>query len=360
MKEESIALYFTQGSSDKVYQVQLVETDGGWLVNFQNGRRGKPLRPGTKTNTPLPFDKAKAAYDKLVKTKMSGGYTPQESGEVYADTDKAGDLTTYQPQLLNPIGVDDIAKILESWGEIALQTKHDGERRGLLNENGAVGANRKGLRVGLTDTIKSAVETLMTDLDAAFDGEDMGSHVVIFDVLSWKGKSVTNEPFETRAAYLKTLNDAVAKASLSDVVKVDMSTLATTYDQVLAFIEKARLDNEEGVVLRNPKAPYNAGRPASGGNALKLKFVESATVRVKTPHATKRSVSLELHNGTAWVDVGNVTIPGVQPIPNAGDLVEVGYLYAYEGGSLFQPTYQGVRTDLDETAATLSQLKYKR
>ena len=40
-------------------------------------------------------------------------------------------------------------------------------------------------------------------------------------------------------------------------------------------------------------------------------------------------------------------------------LVEVRYLYAYEGGSLFQPTLKGPRADLTEEAAQLVQLKYK-
>ena len=57
--------------------------------------------------------------------------------------------------------------------------------------------------------------------------------------------------------------------------------------------------------------------------------------------------------------VGNVTIPANCEIPQKGDLVEVRYLYAYKGGSLYQPTYLGKRSDVDEDECVLNQLKYK-
>jgi bifunctional non-homologous end joining protein LigD len=47
------------------------------------------------------------------------------------------------------------------------------------------------------------------------------------------------------------------------------------------------------------------------------------------------------------VSVGNVTIPVNFDIPRVGSVVEVRYLYAYPGGSLYQPVYLGARTDVD-------------
>jgi len=54
-----------------------------------------------------------------------------------------------------------------------------------------------------------------------------------------------------------------------------------------------------------------------------------------------------------------VTIPANQPIPKAGDVLEVRYLYSFPGGSLFQPVCLGQRDDIETSACTLSQLKYK-
>jgi hypothetical protein len=53
----------------------------------------------------------------------------------------------------------------------------------------------------------------------------------------------------------------------------------------------------------------------------------------------------------AGTGVGSVTIPPSHTVPAAGSIVEVRYLYAYEGGSLYQPVYLGIRDDIDAGAA---------
>jgi bifunctional non-homologous end joining protein LigD len=46
-------------------------------------------------------------------------------------------------------------------------------------------------------------------------------------------------------------------------------------------------------------------------------------------------------------------------MPAIFDLVEIKYMYAYRKGSIYQPQYKGLRTDLKKEAATINQLKYK-
>lgn len=53
------------------------------------------------------------------------------------------------------------------------------------------------------------------------------------------------------------------------------------------------------------------------------------------------------------------TIPANHEIPCLNALIDVEYLYAYRGGSIYQPVYRGQRTDLELSACTLSQLKFK-
>ncbi|HPY24902.1 MAG TPA: hypothetical protein PLK19_11325 [Mycobacterium sp.] len=43
----------------------------------------------------------------------------------------------------------------------------------------------------------------------------------------------------------------------------------------------------------------------------------------------------------------------------AGDVVEVRYLYAYQGGSLYQPVYLGLRDDIEQHECVVAQMKYK-
>ena len=107
--------------------------------------------------------------------------------------------------------------------------------------------------------------------------------------------------------------------------------------------KKLVADGAEGVVFKKNGAKYNVGRPASGGNYLKFKFYSTASCVVSKVNQ-KRSVSLKMGCGT---EVGNVTIPANHNVPKAGEVVEVRYLYAYKGGSLYQPTYLGVRDDVD-------------
>ena len=95
MSNEEVALSFTEGGSDKIYQAQLTEVSNGFTVTFQYVRRGKPLRDGTKTESPVAYEKAKKIYDKLVLSKTSKGYIPIECNVTFAGTDKAGEITDF-------------------------------------------------------------------------------------------------------------------------------------------------------------------------------------------------------------------------------------------------------------------------
>lgn len=68
-------LHFRQGTSDKVYEVELCEAGAGeFLVNYRYGRRGATLREGTKTAFPTSLAKAEAIFDSLVAEKTAKGY----------------------------------------------------------------------------------------------------------------------------------------------------------------------------------------------------------------------------------------------------------------------------------------------
>jgi len=71
MKTENITLFFKQERADKVYKAALEEKDSQYIVNFAYGRRGSTLKTGTKTQTPVPYEKAKKIYDKLVRDKSA-------------------------------------------------------------------------------------------------------------------------------------------------------------------------------------------------------------------------------------------------------------------------------------------------
>jgi hypothetical protein len=78
---EQARLGFREGTSDKVYEVDLVEVaPAQYVVNFRFGRRGQALRDGTKTATPVDLAKARAIFGKLVAEKTAGGYKAMAAG----------------------------------------------------------------------------------------------------------------------------------------------------------------------------------------------------------------------------------------------------------------------------------------
>ena len=72
-------LWFREGASDKVYEVDLVDnenitTTDRFLVNFRYGRRGAALRDGTRTPAPVTRTAAEKLFDSVVVAKVNEGY----------------------------------------------------------------------------------------------------------------------------------------------------------------------------------------------------------------------------------------------------------------------------------------------
>ncbi len=69
-------LYFSEGRSDKVYEVDLCESgEDLYVVNFRYGRRGASLRESTKTIFPVTYQEAVKLFNSLVLSKEKKGYT---------------------------------------------------------------------------------------------------------------------------------------------------------------------------------------------------------------------------------------------------------------------------------------------
>ena len=68
-------LVYREGSSDKVYEVDLCEVGaGGYVVNFRYGRRGARLKEGVKTVSPVSREEAEKVFGDLVTSKTRKGY----------------------------------------------------------------------------------------------------------------------------------------------------------------------------------------------------------------------------------------------------------------------------------------------
>jgi bifunctional non-homologous end joining protein LigD len=345
----STSLYFRQGGSDKEYHARLeaAEDGSGYVVTFQYGRRGAALTTGTKTSTPVTYEKAVAIFDKLVASKQAKGYSPGEDGTPY-QSDAGRQASGLLPQLLNTIDDAQVREAISDPGWV-MQEKLDG-RRLMLRKTGTVveGINKLGLVINLPTTLVKAAAELVGDL--VLDGELLGEQLVAFDLLQSGGDDLRHRPYRDRY-------DALAALPLNGphISYVASWTEAADKAERLAAFKAAAA---EGVVFKKLSAPYTAGRPNSGGPQLKHKFVATLSAVVTTVNQ-QRSVGVSLLAEQGWQPVGNVTIPVNFDVPSLGQVVEVRYLYAVEGGSLYQPVYLGPRCDVEPPECVIAQLKFK-
>ena len=345
------SLYFREGNSDKEYHASVKPQGEGYIVTFAYGRRGSTLTTGSKTPDIVTLSQATAIHDKLVREKTAKGYRPSdESATPYQQTGNAGNDSGVRCQLLNPVDESELPRLLGNKTH-CLQEKHDGRRLMVRKQGDEItGINRRGLVIALPESIRRAVAEL--PVDVLIDGEAVGDTLHVFDLLESKGNDMRQRRYLDRFYGLLLLLDPehAALRPVSTVVDpADKQTMFQTFRQC----------GSEGVVFKDINAPFTPGRPNSGGNQLKFKFVESGSF-VVTSRNEQRSVSLALYDADNLVPAGNVTIPPNHAVPAPGEVVEVKFLYAFrESGSIYQPVYVGKRCDIPATECGTDQLKYK-
>lgn len=352
---EKISLYCTEGSSDKEYHLELLQDEATslWMLKFKNGRRGQALRGGDITKSPVPYEDAKKEYDRRVKSKLKDGYTPNVDGAIYQDTIAGEDFSGFVPQLPTDIRNEETINEMMRSEEWILQQKYDGENRQISSDGTTVkGINKRGIFVPLPVSLADAFSKVPSPFLGS--GEIIGEKLYLFDVQEYGGKDLRSLPFIERHAFV----EKAASDAGGNVVAVEC---AVSYEDKKKLVESIKSKEEEGVVFKKANAPFASGKLSpTAATQFKWKFTEDCTVRVSAVSKTKRSVSMEIDDENKNpIPLGSVTIPLNQEIPNKGDLISVNYLHLFEGGSLFQSTYKGVRVDCDGPDS-LDQFKVKR
>ena len=198
---ERVALYYWEGSSDKVYQAAIEPAGSQYVVNFAYGRRGTTLTTGTKTSAPVDYAAAKKIYTKLVGEKKAKGYNEGEQGTPYQHTDKrpSGIL----PQLLNPIEEAEVEFLLRDDNYCA-QEKFDGKHLLVRKQDDDLeGINKKGFIVGLPQTVANDLRRLAGSFIP--DGESIGDDYHAFDLLEHGGENLRPLPYRIRLVRLVNL-----------------------------------------------------------------------------------------------------------------------------------------------------------
>lgn len=360
-----VALENRSGGSDKLYivQVQQDTTTGEFFCTGYNGRRGSGLTKQPKYNGPSEAS-ARSAATKLEREKRTkSGYTdhivaagarisgmpadaPVFGGASVASaapaaTTMAKAIVGVLPMLAQ-VADEARAKALLDDANWGAQRKYDGERVTVSMRRSAIqAANRKGEARPLTAPAEAALKKLLArtdfsdDRETVVDGELMGDVYIVYDVITLRDNDMKKLSCEERYAALEEL--------FEDHMGL-LAPMAWSSTEKHALLARAYVEGWEGIMFRDLSAVYTTGRSSA---ILKHKLWATCTCRVLTAN-TKRSIEVALLDEKGNEEsVGNCSVPINMDIPEVDGLVEIRYLYAHAGGSLYQPTLLGTRTDID-------------
>ncbi len=359
MQTERIELFYQQGSSDKVYHLELENAEDKWSVNAQWGRRGSALQRDMKASN-VTYDEAKRVYDRILREKTGKGYRVAQTNGDASPAISVGlptrEFSGHAPELLTPIEEREALDMVPnlSWW---FQQKFDGRRLAVQKQNGEYsGINKLGQIISIDPQLSANLDHVDAD-SFLVDGEITDSKFYTWDILTHNGCDLRDQPYEVRYARLTRLFQGV-----HDVLRVAETVMTPKAKR--NFVARMHEIHAEGFVCKNRNAVYAGGR---SGQHFKCKFVATASLIVGSKPDKKaadghRSIAVYAVDGDRERFMGTVGVPERYRLPKEGEIVEVRYLYCHPGpdGKLIQAKYFGqTRDDIERTECSVSQLKLK-
>src|SRR3989442_11428169 len=360
MQPERAELYFQQGSSDKVYHLQLEGAQDQWSVQAQWGRRGSALQSDVKVSG-TKYEEAKRVYDRILREKTGKGYqvaqaTANGNEAIAVGMPATKEHSGHTPELLTPIEEPEALLLAQdaSWW---FQQKFDGRRLAVQKSEGKYcGINKLGQIIPIASRLAESLDRAQAQGFLA-DGEITDSRFYIWDLLSVNDTDLRIQPYEIRYVHLTQHFRGV-----SDVLRVCETAMTTKAKR--DFVKKMHSANAEGFVCKNRNAAYTGGR---AGQHFKCKFVTTSSFIVGPKPAAKaadghRSIGLYLLEENSQRFMGTVGVPERYALPRDGQIVEIRYLYCHPGadGKLIQAKYFGqIRDDVARGDCSVNQLKLK-
>lgn len=374
MAARRVELFFQEGTSDKVYEAEVVaDGDGTWTVKVAWGRRGGPLQRGTKA-VKVPLAKAEREYEKLVREKTSKGYQEVTAevqpaavappvGQGSASRAVAGGKgrakLAQAAQLLVACDERELEALLAD-EQVVAQQKLDGARVLVHVGETVVATNRAGQVTALADAaLLASLADLVrgTVLDGELVQDASGPCLWLFDCLQHGTEDLRPRGYLERYQELDVVVDQVSGP-------VKLVPLFRTAAQKRALLERLRRERAEGIVFKRVDAPYVPGRPSSGGPQRKYKFTKSADVVIVENAGNAYAMVVHDAQGAARA-VGKVFAGTTNELRAELDarlgrgetpVAEVEYLYATDDDQLFQPVFLRLRDDKEPDECTLDQL----
>jgi bifunctional non-homologous end joining protein LigD len=360
MQTETIELYFQQGSSDKVYHLQLESVEEQWSVNAQWGRRGSALQSDTKVSS-VAYEEAKHVYDRIIREKTGKGYliaqaTTSGDTPISVGLPSVKEHSGHAPELLSPIEEPEALQLAQdaSWW---FQQKFNGRRLAVQKADGQYsGINKLGQLIPIDARLTKCLESVQAEAFLV-DGEITDSRFHLWDLLDINGTDLRIQPYEIRYARLGLVFRGVDEA-------LRVCDTAMTPKTKRAFVKAMHDSRAEGFVCKNRNAAYAGGR---AGQHFKCKFVTTSSFIVGPKPAAKaadghRSIALYLLEENRQRFMGTVGVPERYTLPREGQIVEIRYLYCHPGaeGKLIQAKYFGkIRDDVARADCSVNQLKIK-
>ncbi len=357
---ETIELYFQQGSSDKVYYLQLKSVEEQWSVNAQWGRRGSALQSDTKVSS-VAYAEAKRVYDRIIREKTGKGYriaqaTTNGNKPISVGLPSVKQNSSHVPELLTPIEEPEALQFVQdaSWW---FQQKFDGRRLAVQKTDGQYsGINKLGQLIPIDSRLTKCLESVQAQTFLV-DGEITDSRFHLWDLLDLNGTDLRIQPYEIRYARLGLVFRGVDEA-------LRVCETAMTPKAKRAFVKVMHQSRAEGFVCKNRNAAYAGGR---AGQHFKCKFVTTSSFIVGPKPAAKaadghRSIGLYLVDEDRQRFMGTVGVPERYALPRDGQIVEIRYLYCHPGpdGKVIQAKYFGkIRGDVALGDCSVNQLKLK-
>lgn len=411
-----IAYIDPRAGSDKFFRTFVYDSVDGAVFRTQYGRNGTD---GTLTK-PVAHpdrDKATAAAEKRITSKVAKGYQPvgvasvEHDGEVTddvlagvtvdgsaqdvivevepveavvvapadgpvlgrddvaslravapprdaVDADVSPDLPT-RPMLAQVAQPGSVESLLGDPGWVA-QRKYDGDRLLVEVADGHVRAlNRQGKAKQRNVPVDALTPfTALRHGRWVFDGEVVGSTLVLFDLaLATDGAATfidSDSPFDHRYGALVEL------ASLLGLTEPDVvvAPVAASEADKQTMLTEANENQHEGVMFRRTDGPYEQGRRSTG--MLKHKFIHDADVVVTALHTDRESATLAVHGDDGnLVEVGSASTIGKADV-RVGDVWTVMFMYVIDPNlpRMVQPRLTLKRHDKDAAECMLDQFAH--
>jgi bifunctional non-homologous end joining protein LigD len=371
-KIKTVTLFFQEGSSDKLYQATLWEESGLYTVEVEWGKRNSPLNRGNKA-IKVSLAVAEKTIEKLLREKTNKGYeqvTKEVAPQAVAPpvghgsgSKVAGAARKKLPQaaqLLNAIEDEELESFLNDPAIIA-QQKLDGVRILTHRQDEVIATNRTGHITELHLEISQGLRSFPKG--SVLDGEVVsavaGPLYWLFDILQHGQEDLRGLGYAARHRRLLTA------ASALPIERFGVVPMAESAAEKRALLDKLRQDRAEGIVFKKKEAPYQPGRPSSGGDQRKYKFIKGADVFITTNAGNAYQMAVYADGvlrevGKVFAGTTNESRRQLDAQLAAGErpVAEVRYLYATDDDLLFQPTFVQIRDDKEPEECLFSQLKH--